>query len=336
MLGGMPLIGSACGPNLDYCDFPAWSIRADFLRLDRRSGDDRLLAAFVPVGIGADPPILLTTEDNLEFDQEPAFRATISRAVTCTLSAEVTALWTKELLATSSLESTPTLTLLPPADGFTGGFGLFALNSQFVGYESELYGLETNMRAQANFNPNISLLFGFRFIRLDERVGVLQEGVFEQERENLPSLFLPADATRTIDIENNLYAMQLGMDYMVPFGRWFEAGITSRAGAAINFADGEIAQGVSGFFQPRARLTDDENTEIAGIFETGLVASLRVTRRFLFHAGYHMLFVSGVALGPDQPIPNLFSVDPQLIDVDSDALYHGPFIGIELQWGDCP
>ena len=80
------LVGSCCGTSMDYCDFPNWYFRADLLVFQRDTDESRLLASFrqLPNGV----PIPFTSQD-IGFDNQPGFRVTAGKAITCVSAFEV-------------------------------------------------------------------------------------------------------------------------------------------------------------------------------------------------------------------------------------------------------
>lgn len=181
-------------------------------------------------------------------------------------------------------------------------------------YASELTSLEINLRRQVACLPACHWLIGFRYLELDEGLGM----TFTD-----PAALEPTVAY-DVNVRNRLYGFQIGGDLTLLTGcRWDVAGFL-KAGIYGNAADhaGVLTS------PPNTVLYGSPGNATAFVGETGISAGYRLCGSLALRADYRVVWVDGVALASDQ-IAATNSLTFQGIDRTGGAFYHGVFVGLD-------
>jgi hypothetical protein len=198
-------------------------------------------------------------------------------------------------------------------------------NLAFIRDYSALNTAEINLRQRLEMAPvplQTSILYGIRYLRIDERFDYLTS----------------ADDGRAtfIDIEadNSMIGPQLGALFEFHVDpRWW---VDVRMSAAIcaNNADRAIL-----FERTEAGVTeafagahgDDESTFVGDL---SLAFLYYITPNLMTRIGYRALWVQGIATAADNFDTDLAVLEEGPLDVDTEegAVYHGPFVGMGLEW----
>lgn len=313
--------GACCSPLAEAfniyapCRFPRVFALGENLWLKRDTGDNLVFAT----GINAGNVFSLGTRE-LMFDHEPGLRATIGYAFNCHTYIEASYFGLYDWAAVNQLNTGGPILITSGAAGILNTF-----DSQAVNYSSALHSAELNLRTYVHVYPHTSVVLGTRFIHYDEDFNAVETGTVGG---------IPAIANLQKATNNNMIGVHIGLDTDYQFGEWFSLGITSRIGLLSNQSEARVFRSVTNSVAgPFAFRTSQDGTDITISTEVAAVARVQVTDNLAIRGGYQLLYLGGVALGPDQLIPGLDLV--QSLNDDSDLLFHGPFIGVILQWGSC-
>jgi len=180
-------------------------------------------------------------------------------------------------------------------------------------YTSRLYSTELNFKRHVR--PAVALLGGFRWIELSEEFS----GNFVQASGTSP--FWINDAN------NHLYGFQLGTE--VKF--WDRGGPltvlgTGKAGVYYNDAD---QTGESPF---TGDAVDASKVCTSFVGELNITAVYRLSRHVSLRAGYEALWLTSVALAPEQVDATDFGSGLTAVNTGGDAVYHGFLGGVEVTW----
>jgi hypothetical protein len=207
-----------------------------------------------------------------------------------------------------------------PSDGFFPFPGSEFLLGANVRSWSELHSGEL-MYTRA-CGSGITLLAGLRYVHEDENLEIQTLDVFGDSA-----------ALRT-EAENHIFAFQVGAygSYCVCDRLSIDG--TVKVGAGLNVARMHNTVAFSSLEFGDGVFRDDQDTreKLAFIGEAGLFASYRVSDCLTVRAGYQVLYLSGVALAPEQID---FSADPTVpsdINVNGGILYHGGSLGVMFTW----
>ena len=182
-------------------------------------------------------------------------------------------------------------------------------------YESELDNVEANFRRRMN-NNWITLLAGFRYLRLDE---------------SLHSNMVPTGPGTTeqflVNTDNNLYGFQIGAD-IVLYGSC-DCCIRGIAKAGLY---GNDAGNRSAIRNPGGAIRiNDSDSRAAFVGELGVTGTCRLTDRWNLTGSYMLLWIDGVALASDQVSASNFGfANPRGVNTSGDVFYHGFTVGLEF------
>jgi hypothetical protein len=180
-------------------------------------------------------------------------------------------------------------------------------------YSSELHNFEINIVGRVS--DRFRLGAGFRWVEVDELLN-----------QTFSPMGMAAFAWN-IDTYNHLYGFQLSADYyLVTVGR-FSAGTYAKGGIFANVADSATT-----IIGPGGTTTSFlRNTKPAFVGETGIAGEFQLFPRISLIGGYQLMWISGIALAPDQ-LPNTNAMGIPITLDHSDMFYHGAYFGVELRW----
>ncbi len=289
-----------------------WYFQGEFLFLERDRPDRQLTAFRGEFDMGL--PDVGATTDLLQFDYEPGARITVGRNYGADERLEVTYLdfvdWNESALATDP-------------GGELGGTLFFV-----DGYEthqlfssSDLRSIEVNWRWFNAHGPRLacSVLTGFRYVMIDEQF-TTQFSTSGELREQL-----------TIVTENDLLGWQLGGETLVRPTERFVVGGKAKAALFLNVGERShsffvIDPGDESF----TGIGSAHDNDLAAAFDVGLFATFHVLPRVAVRAGYDVLFVSGIALAPEQyGVKTIFGGE---LDDSGSTIYQGPTASVEVLW----
>ncbi len=346
-----------------------WYAMAEFAPLTLDYQDGYKIAQVGPTAVSPFGPTVLTTNDlNPEFDAGGKF--TLGRRVFDCYRIEATYLgsydWQSSAIATNSDLSVPEIPAVPgidfnedgdfadPSDTppipavpanpasvgnlstFLSGFpnpavdyfdGNFAAS---IAFESSFHSVEANIRYYAAMPPgpfDVSYLVGFRHLRINEQFNFVGQSQF------LPASGVVADITNDLQVntENELYGLQIGIQAQcLKTTRWWldvdlKGGIYNNSTSVVTDFS-QINVGGADAFGGGSAVSD--RTAWVGDFTVAL--NWQMTPNCAFRVGYQGIFISGLALAPDNAVNNadLVLTDVVRLDDGGELAYHGPTIGL--------
>lgn len=277
-----------------------WYVAADFVPLTYDPNHDVELARFGLAG----PTALSTSALDPEFDS--GMRITIGRTLWGCYQVEGsyqgTYSWDDAVARTRPAGTEDFSNLV---NAFSTANGTLASTSLY----SSMQTAEVNFRTWLDLPPgpfDVQLLVGGRFMSIDE------DFTFQID--------LPA-TNLLVETANELWGVQLGVDL-----KWLvhpRCYIDFDAKGAICHNNATVTIGAG----------NDAGDRTAFIGDLLLTANWQMTPSWSIRAGYQALFVSGVAIGPDNLASNAAAIqgaDPIHLDDRGEVVYHGPVLG--FQW----
>jgi len=197
-----------------------------------------------------------------------------------------------------------------------------ALNSVSVStrYLSALQTAELGLRR--NYE-RLGILYGFRFVDLDERF----------QASYVASDGIQYDDTWTT--HNRLYGFQLGADSAIFKTERFKIEGFGKAGVYANVAESTFLDRTNGGSPVSS---SDTTTHVAFLGEVGLYGVYFLNDHIALRGGYQVMWLSGVAVASEQvastgqftPVP--VGGVTSAINSTGDLLFHGVNAGVEITW----
>ena len=245
------------------------------------------------------------------FDYEPGGRVTLFRHIDCLDAWEVTYVGQFDWFETRTVNGVGLNSRLSSSSINLSEFNNATVHSQ--AYRTRLDNVEFNRRW---FGWDvISTMIGARYIKLSERYSFNSTGPI-------------GTGQLGVRTDNDLFGVHIGMDLNYPIGRFYTTTVM-KAGLFVNASEADVRLVNAGSTEIA---NSDEDLDIAGMLELGFFMGANVTRNLRVRAGYEILWITGVALVPDQ-IQNPLTVSTGSHVHDSgDTFYHGFSAGAELTW----
>lgn len=206
-----------------------------------------------------------------------------------------------------------TLPFRAPVDLWTTGS---SLSSRYV---SELDNFELNLRKE--LCPWLTALVGFRFIELNEDLGVLGSGG-------------SFTGNGTLQTFNDLYGCQLGLDAIL----WNRGGPFRVEGFGKAGVYGNDARSRTYLFQASGNSMSDSasKTHTSFLGETGVQGVYQFNPHFAARLGYQLTWIDGVAVASSQ----MAQLDPAhttgtsstVATAGDTVFYHGGVGSLEFHW----
>ena len=209
-----------------------------------------------------------------------------------------------------------------PSSAFLYGVGYLSIDdamttpvtdAQFQ-YTSRLYSGEVNLRY--SLNPWLTPLVGLRWVDFEDQ--------YAANGQTLSGPF-----NEMVRGHNHLYGSQLGLDARL-FDRPtpFQLGVLAKAGLYANAAsqNNDYADTLNSF---SARASD---SHLAFQGEIGVTVSYEVVKHFTLHAGYQVMWLTGVALAPNQIAATDFGSAQASVNTTGTLFCHGASAGLEVAW----
>jgi hypothetical protein len=314
------------------CCAPHWfDVHVEYVNL--RRDDNYATVDFTsdtPLG-----PIVLSTDD-LDFDNADGFRATVTRQVGVGSNIEFSYLGQHNFSSSASASSATNSLFSVFSD-----FGSFPLAGQgftetdqaafqSIAYSSTFDNFELNFRQRwQGYGCKLqgSWLMGVRYFELDEDFNYYSFAPLNNGEMNY-----------LVGTSNQLTGFQVGGDIWACLIPGLSVGTEGKAGIYGNKAS-QLTTLQATTVNPTLVETA-ETTDVAFIGELGLMFNWRLSQSLTFRGGYEFLYVTGVALAPE----NFNSTPPFLvpaftnpprtpfIESGGDILYHGVTAGFEYMW----
>lgn len=166
----------------------------------------------------------------------------------------------------------------------------------------------------------VDLIAGFRWAGLEEQAAVTL---------TTPDLAPSRYAVRS---SSNLFGGQLGARGRIDWQRWSIEGWGKAclAGAALSQSQAPIVDAISGEEYRTARAA--RGGDVGGIFDLSLSVVNRIDEVWSIRAGYTMLWLTGVALAPDQFDFSSTTDAGTGITAQKTIWLQGATIGLEARW----
>lgn len=228
-------------------------------------------------------------------------------------------------------------------DSYVGGFN--RANIHYFEYYSQIHNWELNgrirprtrkdrlvlkpngrWRREERPGPYYSFLYGFRVMSINEHSSFQSQGRIYDDVGDSTSFFGNYD----VHTGNNLVGLQIGGDMVYRYnkGSW---GFRGKVGPMINSA-WHVSRISSGGIDPYANVFPNDqlaasNSSVSCVIEFGVTGRYMITPHFWLTAGYDLMWVTGLALAPEQMT---FETDPSAkLGVGGTVFYHGLTAGVE-------
>lgn len=185
-------------------------------------------------------------------------------------------------------------------------------------YTSTLHSVEFNLRK--TLRPGWTVYTGYRMLELDERFTI-------QARNNLPQE--PAIEISRTNLSNQLHGVQIGAQATLLEREW----LTLKAGGSTGLYNNHVHQTLfvrDNTFNYRSRTVRDDQAAI--VSDLNLTGIYHLTSQLAFRAGLQMLWLTDVALAPEQTQTNNFRTRDFQVDNSSDIFYIGGFTGLQYDF----
>ena len=300
------IINRLCNSDCDCCCGPRWTFTAEGIALQRSTTRCR--------------PLLL--DPNTRADLLDTQTTNFAVASGMQLSAIYHNLLGHDLEVSyfqldgfdASANVPGTSLLLPDLSG-----ALLAVNNGQVHYTSALYNGEVNVRTQ--YTEWLTLLAGFRMVQLKEHMGALGSDV----NNNGVPVWLQ------IDTCNHLYGFQLGAEAII-YDRGGPLQISSYCKAGVF---GNPAEQNFHVVDP-VTATDEQLSAVRrqGSFlgDTGGALTYAVTKRLAFRASAQAMWLTGVALAPEQIGTTNLRTARAVVNTSGMVFYYGGGLGLEYRF----
>jgi hypothetical protein len=167
----------------------------------------------------------------------------------------------------------------------------------------------------------VDWLAGFRWAGLDERSGI---GLTDPTADTL--------GTYSVRSSSNLFGGQIGLRGRAQWQAWALEGWlkAALAGAALSQSQDPIVDSVSGLVQRTGR--GSQTGTVGGVFDLGGTLVYRIDDTWGLRFGYSMLWLTGVALAPDQfDFSNNLNAGTA-VDGNATLWLGGGTLGLEARW----
>jgi hypothetical protein len=208
-----------------------------------------------------------------------------------------------------------------PGQTFTESFNGLDFDDlvQFdAAYSSELHNFELNLHK--NIRPGVTVFAGYRFLELDELFSI-------QAREVLPEE--PAIEISRTNVSNQLHGLQFGAQARVFERSRFTLDAGGSAGLYGNHAKQTMFVRDDGANYPLQTISD---TEVAFVGDISITGVYRLRDHVSLRAGLQMMWLTDVALAPEQTQTNNFRTNTFAVDNGSDVFYFGGFAGVQCDF----
>ncbi len=290
---------------------PWLTVSADalFLRLDRgtRQPVPLVLAEF-------EGETRMTTHD-LGFQMEPGLRLALNAQLDTQRSVETVYFGLHHWNSARQVAEDNNLSL--PGDLGLATQDFFMADRMSLAYQSEIHNVEVNYWRRIGCSQ-VYLLGGFRFFDLGERFHINSED----------------GDTGTSDYRvrarNNLYGAQFGGRWEGSFDR-LDLDVVGKAGIFGNAADQSTFLGdLDNTVILRDFRTSGSHAAFVG--ELGFNAKFKLTERLAARAGYHLIWLEGIARAADQLDFSDTPASGSALAFGNGAFLHGASVGLEARW----
>lgn len=185
-------------------------------------------------------------------------------------------------------------------------------------YSSELHNVELNLRKQVR--QNLTVFVGYRFLELGENFDIRARNGLPQE---------PAIEISSTDLTNRLHGAQIGAQATV--FQWQRLSLDAGGSTGIYHNHVHQTMFVRGNGSDLPSRTIDDN-QVSFVNDLNLTGAFRIRDHLTFRAGLQMMWLTDVALAPEQTQTNNFATDRFSVDNSSDVFYFGGFTGLQFDF----
>ncbi|WP_254508758.1 hypothetical protein [Anatilimnocola floriformis] len=291
--------GNACGVTEQVCGcscVPNWTIRAEAIIWDR--------AGSTSVPLIAAPVAVNSADLDGGWRAGPRLTAIKHGIFDSCWDLEVSYFGINGWSGTQTVAGATTYLTTPPL--------VFAAAPLQMTYTSELQNFEVNGRRA--YNDWVTWFVGFRALNVDEL---------------LTASVNAGASTHTVATRNRLYGGQVGLDAVLFDGDCWYVNAVGKAGIYSN--SGEQVTQTAGFPGAQALINFNGN-QTSFVGQLGFNANRRLTDRLTFVAGYNLLWVTGLALAPNQLAATNVNTGAGALSTNGTMFYHGVNVGLEYAW----
>jgi hypothetical protein len=288
-------------------------------------------------GAAADSPAVVSVRD-MHFPVQPGIRLFVGDVDDCGRGWEVGYLGVWGMFADAEATRAGTLRAPDPL-ALQPNTGLNDASFARATYASTLNSAEANVflrdadtgydqrsgrpwqRCDGYVLGRVDWLAGFRWVGLDESATV----------SYVPAA-PPVPTTYGVQSSSNLFGVQVGARGRMEWERWAVEGWakTALAGAERSQSQAPIVDAVDGGLIRSGGASRDGGVGFIGDMTASVIYKLSDT--WGLRAGYNLLWISGVALAPDQFTFAALPAGSTAISGNSTAFLHGASLGVEARW----
>jgi hypothetical protein len=291
-------------------DGPHWDATADALFLQRSAPSHQQL--LYDPGSGSE----VFNASNLDFSTAAGPRLSLRRDDPTGLGVELTYFGIDGWKSSANV----------PNAAFLYGVGYLSIDdtmtvpvsdAQFQ-YSSRLYSGELNFRY--SLNDWLTPLVGFRWVDFEDRYAASGQ-LFSGSGSF-------ADLVRG---HNHLYGSQIGLDArLYDRGGPVKIDLLAKAGLYDNAAVQDNDYATTGMGPAFSATASDSHLSFLG--EIGVNVSYQFTKHLALRGGYQVMWLTGVAMAPNQIAATDFGAAQAGVDTSATLFCHGANAGLELAW----
>lgn len=328
------MIGAAFDPTLPASVGRASENYVVFDALFMQRNSDHSLTPG-PLVLDTDTQAAAIGSGDLQFPVAPGYRLLIGTHATDAIGWEVGSLGIYGMFADAIASGSDNLQIPPPLGEKVTS--LRAASAARATYGSVLNSVEANAILTRQYvhlpvydaypadvigySITVDWLTGFRWAGLDESASLA-----------LGPGFQALDTVSTTRTSSNLFGWQLGVRGRVDWERWALEGVLkgALAGASVSQSQGPIVNTFTGeVFRPAGSA---QTGNVAGIFELGTSLVYRLSDVWGLRFGYSMLWLTGVALAPNQFDFSASGLPGTTVDTNNTLWLGGGSVGLEARW----
>jgi hypothetical protein len=346
MCGGLGFLGNhgAWPDGSGQCCYPRWfDVAIDALYLKRETLPRNQV--FSRFGLGGFQGVALESDDFGGFEYAPGFKATAARLVGPGTNVEVTYFgsfnWSSAAVARANNNLYSVLSnfgLLGLPDGYVE---TDVADRHEIAYSSDLNNIEVNLRRRwvsPSCRLHSSMLMGIRYVRLEEdfkyRTRVRRIDPFSGP--------VVAGMDYLVKTKNDMLGYQLGGELWLCVLPAWSIGADLKAGFYGNHARQKTSS--DSFLEGDAArplfIESDGITSAAFVGEANLQAFYKVSSRLTLRCSYQFLYLSSVALAPENfnTVASSVTIGEEqrtrtpFTNNGGSVFYHGFDAGLEWTW----
>jgi hypothetical protein len=299
-----------------------WSALGEFVYMRRSEGHNKTLVkdsnkSQCP---GACPNYTVLNTKKLvnEFDFEPGYRVGLSYTPNERNSLEASYLWLKEWEGKKTVHGDESLSYPFRDSSFTEDF---TEASEATGdYKSQFWDAELNY--WYHYNPpridyfGLSFIAGLRYFHLNESF-------------SLTMVKPPDTSSYDTHTSNKIGGLQIGFDFQMNPMRWLNWEMFVKGGGMVDYSKAK-SQLRDQDDQLELRDAEKHKWQVGGFIDVAAQVGIYFTRWFNLHAGYEMLWLSGLSLATDQLSRSTTSKGKD--EANGNAIIHGLYAGLTLSF----